>query len=383
MPPNAGGRRRVPVMDSDLVSLAELAAVDAAGLYLRPLTVLAPAGRVGARVGGAWAGFDALEVLVRGGHGDFRRAIAPLADIQVWSRHQGREIARHVDTTLDRITRPRAPFAGVAMDRPRVMGILNVTPDSFSDGGDYATPEAAARRAMEHTRAGAAFLDIGGESTRPGSDPVAAEEERRRVLPIIRALAHTGTGAVLSIDTRKSTLMEEAVAAGAQVVNDISALTWDDHSLAVVARLGVPVVLMHCRGDPKTMQEQPAYAHAPTEVFDYLHARVLACEAAGIPRERIAVDPGIGFGKGLDHNMALLADLALFHGLGCAVLVGASRKSFIGRLAGVEAPRARMPGSISAMLWAVGQGVQIVRVHDTAESAQALAVWTGITGAEG
>lgn len=369
-------------MDSPVTPISELVAVEPHHLFLRPFTVLAPVGRVTARVGGGLVGFDTVEVMVRKS-GGIERAIAPINDLQLWARHQGRDIARHVDSVLDRITRPREPFAGVTMDRPRIMGIVNVTPDSFSDGGDFATPEAAVRRALAHVKAGAAFLDIGGESTRPGSDPVAPAEERRRVIPVLRGLREAHIGAVLSIDTRKASLMQDAVAAGAEVVNDISALTYDPESLAAVAKLGIPVVLMHCQGDPKTMQDKPGYSHAPTEIFDYLAARVLACEEAGIPRSRIAVDPGIGFGKGLEHNLAVLADLALFHGLGCPVLVGLSRKSFIGHLAGVTEPKRRLPGSLAALLWAVGQGMQIVRVHDAAETAQALAVWQGIAGAEG
>jgi dihydropteroate synthase len=369
-------------MSNPPVPLSDLTAVKPQAVYLRPFTVLAPAGRATARVGAGFIGFNTVEILVRKG-GVIERAIAPVAEIQLWSRHQGREIARHIDSLLDRITRPREPFAGVSMDLPRIMGILNITPDSFSDGGNYFAPEAAAHRALELVKGGAAFIDIGGESTRPGSDPVAPEEERRRVLPLIKVLHEMKPGAVLSIDTRKAPLMKDACAAGAQVVNDISALTHDPDALATVARLGVPVVLMHCQGDPKTMQDKPTYAHAPTEVFDYLSRRILACEAAGIPRTRIAVDPGIGFGKGLEHNMAILADLALFHGLGCPVLVGVSRKSFIWHLAGIEEPKARMPGSLAAMLWAVGQGVQILRVHDVEETAQALAVWQGVARAEG
>ncbi|MFM2130125.1 MAG: dihydropteroate synthase [Pseudomonadota bacterium] len=369
-------------MPGPLTLLSDLVAVEPRDLFLRPLTVLAPGARATARVAGGLVGFDTIEVMVRK-PGGIERAIAPINDLQLWTRHQGREIARHADAVLDRITRPREAFAGVAMDRPRIMGILNVTPDSFSDGGLHASPEAAARHALDLMRAGAAFLDVGGESTRPGSDPVDPHEERRRVLPIIKALHESRFSAVLSIDTRKAGVMEDAVRAGAGMVNDISALTYDEQSLATVARLGVPVVLMHCQGDPKTMQDKPRYGHAPTEIFDYLAARIVACENAGIPRSRIAVDPGIGFGKGLAHNLAVLADLALFHGLGCPVLAGVSRKSFIGHLAGIAHPRERMPGSLAAMLWAVGQGVQIVRVHDVAETAQALAVWQGVAGAEG
>jgi dihydropteroate synthase len=364
-------------MSKTLIPLSDVHVVEAENLYLRPFTVFAPADRVAARVGGGWAGFDSLEVIVRTAQGIVSTSGA-VNDIGLWSRHQGRDIARHVDSLLARITDPRSAFAGVAMDQPRVMGIVNVTPDSFSDGGDFATPEAGFRHARALARAGASFLDIGGESTRPGSDAVDPDVERRRVIPVIKVLGEAQSGAVISIDTRKAALMKEAVAAGAAVVNDISALTFDADALATVAALGISVILMHCQGDPKTMQEKPAYGHAPTEIFDYLAARIIACENAGIPRQRIAVDPGIGFGKGLDHNLAVMADLALFHGLGCPVLVGASRKSFIGHLTGVAAPRDRGPGSLAGMLWAVGQGVQMVRVHDVAEAAQALGVWQGI-----
>lgn len=361
-----------------MTALQELAVGDADRLYLRPVAALTSAGRTGARIGGAWAGFDHVEVLVRDATGDVGRATAPLEDVRVWSRHQGRDIGRRAESLLARITAPRPAFAGVAMDEPRIMGVVNVTPDSFSDGGDYARPEQALVRARAHAEAGAAFLDIGGESTRPGSEPVDETEELSRTLPVVKALAVAGTGAVVSIDTRKARVMELAVGQGARVVNDISALTHDDEALATVARLGVPVILMHSQGDPKTMQEKPVYRHAPTEIYDQLAARIAACEAVGIPRDRIAVDPGIGFGKLLEHNLAVLSDLSLYHGLGCPVLLGVSRKSFIGHVTGEGAPKARLPGSLAAMLWGVGQGAQIIRVHDVAETRQALEVWRAI-----
>ncbi|MQA64479.1 MAG: dihydropteroate synthase [Alphaproteobacteria bacterium] len=365
-------------MDHIVTRLDDLRVSGAAGVYLRPRIVPA-AGRVAARVGGGWAGFDSLEILVRVDAG-VARAGADIDTVMTWSRRRGADIRHHVEETLARITAPRPDFAGVAMDRPRIMGIVNVTPDSFSDGGDFASADAAVAHALDHLGAGASFLDIGGESTRPGSDAVAADVERDRVLPVIRRVVEAATGAVIFVDTRKAVVMAEAVAAGAAVVNDISALTYDADALATVAKLGVPVVLMHCLGDPKTMQHNPTYRHAQTDIFDTLSARVAVCEEAGIPRERIAVDPGIGFGKGIEHNLAVLADLALFHGIGCPLLVGTSRKSFIGRLAGVEIPRDRVPGSLATALWSVGQGAQIVRVHDTAETAQALAVWRGLAG---
>lgn len=358
--------------------LADLSATEADTLYLRPVPVLGQAVRATARIGSAWAGFDLAEAVVRDRDGRVNRATGTLDDVRVWARRQGREIGRRADALLACIADPRPAFAGVTLDVPAIMGVVNVTPDSFSDGGDFARPEAAIAHARDLVRAGAAFLDIGGESTRPGSDPVAEADELARILPVVRDIAAAGTGAVVSVDTRKARVMREAVGAGARVVNDISALTFDAEALATVARLGVPVVLMHSQGDPKTMQHKPSYIHAPTEIFDHLAARIAACEAAGIGRDRIAVDPGIGFGKLLEHNLSVLADVSLFHGLGCPILLGVSRKSFIGHMTGEGAPRARVPGSLAAALWGVAQGVQMVRVHDVAETRQALAVWQGV-----
>jgi dihydropteroate synthase len=366
-------------MDHAVTRLDDLRVSDAASVYLRPCVVPAAGTRAAARIGGSWAGFDSLDVMVRSGAG-MERSRGTLSEVAAWAANHGADIRHHVDETLTCITAPRADFAGVVLDRPVIMGIVNVTPDSFSDGGDFAATEAAVAHALDHARAGARFLDVGGESTRPGSDAVALDVERGRVLPVIRRVIEAATAAVVSVDTRKSAVMADAVAAGAHVVNDISALTHDTGTLATVKKLGVPVVLMHCLGDPKTMQHNPSYRYAPTDIFDYLSGRVAVCEAAGISRDRIAIDPGIGFGKGLEHNLAVLADLALFHGIGCPLVVGTSRKSFIGRLAGVEVPRDRMPGSVATALWSVSQGAQIIRVHDVAETAQALAVWQGLAG---
>jgi dihydropteroate synthase len=372
----------MPVTAAQVGDLHDMKVADVARLYLRPVPIFAPAGRVGARIGGGWAGFNTVEVMTCEG-ADVTRAIASLDEVQMWSRHQGRDAARHVDVTLSRITAPRKAFAGVTFEQPRIMGVVNATPDSFSDGGDYASPEAALTRGLEIAKDGAAFIDIGGESTRPGSDSVDEATERRRVLPVIQVLRETGIEAVISIDTRKAAVMAEAVEVGAGVVNDVSALTFDAKAMATVARLGVPVVLMHSQGDPKSMQEKPVYGYAPTEIYDHLAARLQACEAAGIPRDRICIDPGIGFGKGLEHNLAILADLALYHGLGCVILAGVSRKSFIGHLSGEEVPKERLPGSLAAGLWAVAQGVQILRVHDVVATQQGLAIWQGIAGSEG
>jgi dihydropteroate synthase len=274
---------------------------------------------------------------------------------------------------LQRVTAPRPPFAGKALDWPLLMGIVNVTPDSFSDGGLYDTKEAAIVHAAELAAAGADIVDIGGESTRPGSDAVDEAEELGRVVPVIAGLA--GLPAVISVDTRKASVARAAAKEGAKILNDVSALTYDPKSLQAAADTGLGVVLMHAQGEPKTMQDNPRYGDVVLEVFDYLEARIGAAVKAGIERPRIAADPGLGFGKTLAHNLALLAHTTLFHGLGVPLLIGASRKRFIQGVSGGEEPRSREPGSQAAAVAASAQGAQILRVHDVAGSRQALAVW--------
>jgi dihydropteroate synthase len=259
------------------------------------------------------------------------------------------------------------------------MGVLNVTPDSFSDGGRWFDVERAVAHGRALVEAGADIIDVGGESTRPGATELPPGEETRRVEAVVRALAEGG--AVVSIDTRHESVMERALAAGARIVNDVSALTHDPDSLAHVARCEAPIVLMHMRGEPPTMQREPVYDSPLVEVLEYLEARIAACVTAGIPRERIVVDPGIGFGKLVPHNLEILAGIGAFHALGCGVVLGVSRKSMIARLSRGEPPDARLPGSLAAALFAVAQGVQILRVHDVAETRQALALWGAIAGA--
>jgi dihydropteroate synthase len=284
---------------------------------------------------------------------------------------------------LDRLTSPRAPVCGLGLDRPRIMGVLNVTPDSFSDGGrHHALPQAlAAAEAM--AEAGADILDVGGESTRPGADPVPLAEEIARVVPVISALRAAGFPLPISVDTRNAAVACAAVDAGADVFNDVSALTHDPESLPLAAVSGRPVCLMHARGDPKTMQDAPAYDDVLLDVTDFLEARVAAAEAAGIPRDRILVDPGIGFGKTQAHNLALVRGLSILHGLGCGVLFGASRKRFIGAIGNAPEPAARLPGSIAVALETLRQGAQMLRVHDVAETRQAVALWQALNGSEG
>lgn len=298
-------------------------------------------------------------------------------DLLRWAARAARDGDDAPAELIARVTQPRSAFAGMTLSgtgaRPRIMGVCNVTPDSFSDGGDHMAPDRAIAFARDLVAAGADIIDVGGESTRPGAAPVDDQMEIERVLPVVRGLVMAGVP--VSIDTRRATVMRAAIDAGACLVNDVSALAGDPDALAVVAEARVPVILMHMQGQPQTMQDNPTYADVVQDVHDALAARIDACVDAGVAADRIAIDPGFGFGKTVTQNMELLAGLALFHGLGCPVLVGLSRKSFIGALTGEEDPRARVPGSLAAALKALERGAQIVRVHDVAETRQAVEVW--------
>jgi dihydropteroate synthase len=336
-------------------------------LYLRPLgLVYGPDARhaIEARRGGALGGSDFIafthaELIAREARGISRRVVSY------------EEAGRHREL-LDPIERKRSRFAGIAMGRPKLMGIVNVTPDSFSDGGLLAGPAEAIAHGLALAGEGADILDIGGESTRPGSDAVSVALESERVLPVIAALA--GEGHCVSVDTRKAPVMTAAVKAGARIINDVSALTYDPASPATVADLERPVVLMHAKGDPKTMQDNPVYDDVTLDVFDMRAERIAQCEAAGIPRERIAVDPGIGFGKTFRHNLALLSQLAIFQGLGVVLLVGLSRKAFTGALTGEKKAHDRVLGSVGGAVQVALNGAQILRIHDVRATRQALAV---------
>lgn len=262
------------------------------------------------------------------------------------------------------------------LDRPRVMGIVNVTPDSFSDGGAHDTTEAAVAHGVRLVEAGADILDVGGESTRPGADAVSLEEELRRVVPVIEALV-ARTSLPVSIDTSKPEVMRAAVAAGAGLINDVYALRRDG-ALEAAASLGVPVVLMHMLGEPRDMQTAPAYDDVVGDVHRFLAERIFSAEMAGIDKKRIVVDPGFGFGKTTVHNMALLAQLARFVELGVPVLAGLSRKRSIGELTGREVPAERVAGSVAAHLIAAQNGARILRVHDVADTVDALKIWAAV-----
>lgn len=352
-------------------------------LYLRPAAFVdAPFGLDGkvARLAGGMLWFSAVEVTATEDGAVVSTELVPVEKIDEALGRLGPEAAE----TWARLTAARAPLRlrerVVRLDQPQVVGILNTTPDSFSDGGRFADGEEAANAGFAMAEAGAALIDVGGESTRPGAKPVWEGDEVERVLPALTRLAAGGTA--VSIDTRKAAVMEAALAAGATMVNDVSALTYDDRSAEVIAKAGCPVVLMHHLGRPETMQDAPRYdGPVAFAVYDWLEERIAAAEAAGIGRERIIVDPGIGFGKTVQHNLQLMNSLSLLHGLGCPIMLGASRKRTIGALSGEAPAHQRLGGSLALALKGVDQGVQLLRVHDVPETVQALRVWRGLRDA--
>jgi dihydropteroate synthase len=329
-------------------------------------------GKVAGLAGGmSW--FAAVELLVIE---DDRRVSSELLPVEDIENRFDDDIAAQWAA----LTSARAPLQlgerTIRLDQPQVMGIVNATPDSFSDGGRFADAPAAAEAGAQMAADGAAIIDVGGESTRPGARMIWEGDEIERIAPVIRQLG--GGGVAVSADTRKADVMTAAVEAGARMVNDVSALTYDERSANVVAASGVPVVLMHHKGPPETMQDDPHYDDVLVEVYLWLEERIGAAVEAGIAREKILVDPGFGFGKKLVHNLELMNSLALFHSLGCPLVLGASRKRTIGALSNEAPADRRLGGSIAFALKAVEQGVQILRVHDVFETVQALRVWRGL-----
>lgn len=380
MPPIAKTSIAKPAPKSAAGSLASFAPWAGEGgvrVYLRPVGLLPIAAwSAGAAVplaGGRFS-FATAELIVRQG-ARIERAFAPLTEIMAWGWERGTAVAQSLDKRLGALTRGRAPFAGLDLGRPRIMAIVNVTPDSFSDGGDFFDAGTAIAHGEAMLGAGADLLDVGGESTRPGSAPVSPEEEEARVLPVVRHFA--AKGAVVSVDTRHARVMRAALDAGAALINDVAGLR-DPGALPLVAEKAAPVVVMHMRGEPGTMQQNPVYEDAALDVFDWLEERVEACLAAGVALERIAIDPGIGFGKTVEHNLDILRHTALYHGLGCALLIGLSRKTLIGKLSRSEPPKERLAGSLAGGLETLNQGAQILRVHDVPQTIQARAVWEGL-----
>lgn len=336
--------------------------------YLRPTAFVdTPIGFDGQvhRLAGGLCFFSAYEAIE-----DTARRLIPVAEAE-----------RDHPDLVARITAPRpALMLGertVRLDQPQVMGILNMTPDSFSDGGKHlADAAAAADTGVAMSAAGAAIVDIGGESTRPGAATVWEGDEIARTQPVIERLARAGVA--VSIDTRKASVMEAALGAGAEIVNDVSALCFDKQALALMVRSDCPVVLMHSPDAAKTLHDGAPMANPLIDTYDWLKARIEAVVAAGIARSRIIADPGIGFGKSVSANLAIINGLALFHGLGVPLLVGASRKRFIGALAGEVPVGERLAGSLAVALKAAEQGAQLIRVHDVAETVQALKIWRGL-----
>jgi len=305
-----------------------------------------------------------------------RRAAAELLSVEQLEPRLDDELS----SQWARLTSARTPLElgsrTVRLDQPQVMGIVNVTPDSFSEDGKLHDPIAAAEAGARMAEDGAAIVDVGGESTRPGAKAVWEGDEIERVVPVVRQLG--AGGAAVAVDTRKADVMAAAIEAGARMVNDVSALNHDGRSAGIIAASSVPVVLMHHKGAPETMQDDPRYEDVLVEVYVWLEERIGAAEQAGIARERILIDPGFGFGKNVAHNLELMNGLALFHSLGCPLVVGASRKRTIGALSGEAPADQRLGGSIALALKAAEQGVQLVRVHDVPETVQALRVWRGL-----
>lgn len=363
----------------------ETADTDAATLRLRPLGLIH--GETGRRLiasgdalplAGGPIAFPLCEILARR-DGGIRGPAISIANLRSAMASAPAAVRQRIEDGLNRLSAPRGAPA-----RPRLMGIVNVTPDSFSDGGAHATTDAAIAHGLKLADDGADILDIGGDSSRPGAAPTPETVELERVVPVFdglnTALKSRGEAMpALSIDTRRAAVMEAALAASATIINDITALGGDPRSLTVAANSEAEIVLMHMRGDPATMNEAPVYDDVALDVFDELEDRVAACIAAGIDRRRLIVDPGLGFAKRSAHNIEILNALPLFHGLGCRLLVGASRK---GLTPGDRdrAPHERLPGSLAAAFHALSQGVQILRVHDVAESRRVVELWSAMTG---
>lgn len=326
--------------------------------YVRPLVQMGPArptGAVSLAGGSGW--FTHVEVLRRQGADE-----VVLAD-------------QLTDQERQNLTKPRTPVAGLDFSAPVLMGILNVTPDSFSDGGRHDDLSAATLAATKMAEQGAHLIDIGGESTRPGAAFVPESEEIERTAPVIAALRAANLTTPISIDTRKSTVANAALDAGANIVNDVSGFGFDPDLAPLCAARKTPVCVMHAQGDPATMQDDPQYGDVVLDVYDYLLQRIEYLTSLGIPRDQIIADPGIGFGKKLPHNLKLLHRISLFHSLGVPILLGASRKKFIGTIGNVTQANARGPGSVGVAIGAISQGIQIIRAHDVAEHAQAIALW--------
>lgn len=354
-----------------------------ARLYARPTGFIdAPTnGENCAQLAGGLQYFSQWEMLATEDGRPIGRWLVAVSDTQSWCAQLSPAQAERLTQMMARATAPRAPLLMGAhrleMDRPKIMAILNITPDSFSGGHAHlGDPAGSAQIAKQMAQDGAAIIDLGGESTRPGAADISEAEELSRILPVMDALRESGL--IVSLDTRKAAVMQAGLASGAHIINDVSALLYDDQALAAMKDATCPIVLMHFPGPAQNPHAQDAYHDPLTDVYDWLEARIEAVVQAGIARERLIADPGIGFGKARPaDNLRLMNGLSLFHGLGVPILLGASRKRLIAALSDDAPTNKRLGGSIALALKAAEQGAQIIRVHDVFESAQAIRIWAG------
>ena len=339
--------------------------------WIRPLVRECGGGSV---LAGGWTSAHQFDVVTRTSDG--QHLITRMSEDAIIEQADDRNKATAV---LENLYKPRADFAGLEMSKPHVMGVINTTPDSFSDGGAQLAPAAAIASGIVMSQAGASIIDIGGESTRPGAEAITRNQELARVLPPIAGLSRQNIR--ISVDTRHAEVMTRACAAGATIINDVEALRRDG-AVGAAAASGAPVIIMHMQGQPETMQDLPHYDFAPVDVYQFLEERIEVAMVAGIAKSRIAIDPGFGFGKTVAHNLQILKWLSLFHGLGVPILFGASRKSTIAKLSKGEPVDQRLAGSLALAMAAYRQGVQMLRAHDVAQTAQALAVEQALLLAE-
>ena len=329
--------------------------------YYRPIIIKSPKGSTRSyKLAGGWAFFENVEVIQRNGKPKIIKA------------------ENLPKTVLHNLTIKRQSLFNLSFSSPHVMGILNVTPDSFSDGGKYSELECAFEEFTKMMNYGAAIIDIGGESTRPGADPITVSEEISRISPILEKIRSSGIDLPISVDTRKSEVWDISKQLGADMLNDISSLSYDKEMKKLVVTQNIPICVMHSKGVPKSMNSEAFYDNVLLDVYDFLENVVEDCVELGISKNNIIVDPGIGFAKTLEHNLTLLRGLSIFHSLGCPILVGASRKRFIKTIGLQDDPLKISAGSIAVALEAISQGVQILRVHDVFETVQALRLWKSI-----
>lgn len=325
--------------------------------------------------------FTTLKVIIRDDKG-LSSSIIPSNDFENYVSQLSDPEANELRKTMEDIVSGRVEITfsnGLSLNwnKPVLQGILNVTPDSFSDGGAFDESEQAIRHAINMFKAGAQIIDVGGETTKPGANPVSIETEKMRVIPVIEKLSNHNF--LISIDSRNADVMKAAIEAGAHIINDVSALEHDPAAMNVIKESGAPVILMHAQGNPDVMQNNPKYDNVVLDIYDYLEARIKDCLEQGVDKNKIIIDPGIGFGKTVDHNLEILSNISIFHGLGVPILFGVSRKSFIGKITGEEVASNRITGSIAAAQFCFDQGVQIARVHDVDETENAFLVYNAIT----